>query len=217
MSHFPNTVIYMNLVMYLIRVSEEEPEQQVRLKFIVSPLVGLKAIKSEHSCWVAELRLSPTSRCRASGCRSCETSYPPAWHLCRLSSPWQHGGEARKGEGVPVNKEWGKQRKGRVGNEEKRNRDWFWTPHPSRVINFRLRTEWWTFFRLLVASSPTHQALLWGVITSDNNGCTLTSPCYVWNTVEWLRAVWKILVISCQLWLAHVCPMCLHYELYRNH
>lgn len=135
MSHFPNTVIYMNLVMYLIRVSEEEPEQQVRLKFIVSPLVGLKAIKSEHSCWVAELRLSPTSRCRASGCRSCETSYPPAWHLCRLSSPWQHGGEARKGEGVPVNKEWGKQRKGRVGNEEKRNRDWFWTSHQGLSIS----------------------------------------------------------------------------------
>lgn len=146
------------------RVTEEKPGQQVGLKLIVSLLTGLKLIKSERADWVAGLHRSPTSHCRASGCRSYETSYPPAWHLCLLSSPWQHGGEAQTGGGVPANKGRGKQKKGRVRNEEKSNRDLVLII-PSRVVSFWLRIEWWTFFFLLLASSPTHQPLLSPVTT----------------------------------------------------
>lgn len=89
-------------------------------------------IMSKHAYRVAGLHLSLTSHCHASGCRSCETSYPPAWHLCLLSFPWQHGGEAQRGGGVPANKEREKQKKERVGNEEKSNRDLILI----KVVNF---------------------------------------------------------------------------------
>lgn len=86
--------------------------------------------------------------------------------------------------------------------KEKRGHDFNHSYHGLSISDSELSGE--HFFLLLFSSSPTHQPLTWGVIASDNSGCTLTSPCYVWNTVELLRAVWKILVIFCQHWLAPV-------------
>lgn len=63
---------------------------------------------------VTDQPLIVTWRCRAFGCRSCETSCLPAWRLCQLSSPWQHGEEALRAADVPAGKRRSRKFKGQV-------------------------------------------------------------------------------------------------------
>lgn len=83
---------------------------------------GRSALKMPDQSMTSSSQLLPvtdqplivTWRCRAFGCRSCETSCLPAWRLCQLSSPWQHGEEAPRAADVPAGKRRSRKFKGQV-------------------------------------------------------------------------------------------------------
>lgn len=99
---------------------------------LVRSVVNAARMEAAH-CLISEPSLSGarvvggaavTWRCRASECKSYETSCPPAWHLCPLSSPWRHGAEARRAGDVPGRKATGQwvQRASRTTSQDRRLR-----------------------------------------------------------------------------------------------